>query len=66
MATKGPYQMTDVEFVMEPRAGVGEAIEDYAEGRISYDQLNQQIAAMGYKTTSTYEMVRHITPKKHT
>ncbi len=55
-----------IEIVMVPRAGVGEAIEDYAEGRISYDGLNQRIADMGYSTTSTYEMVRHITPKKLT
>lgn len=55
-----------IEIVMEPRAGVGEVVEDYAEGRISYDELNQRIVDMGYRTTSTYEMVRHITPKKLT
>ena len=52
-----------IEIVMEPRVGVGEAIEEYAEGRISYAELGQQIAKMGYKTTSLYEMVRHITVK---
>lgn len=55
----------DIEIVMEPRAGVGEAIEDYTKSRISYDELCQQIVKMGYKTTSLYKMVRHIIPKRN-
>jgi len=52
-----------IEVAMQPRAGVGEAIEDYANGLISYDQLLKRIAGLGYKTNSVYEMVRHINPK---
>jgi hypothetical protein len=49
---------------MQPRAGVGELIEDYAEGRIDYSGLLAAIAGLGYKTTSVFEMVSHITPKQ--
>jgi hypothetical protein len=54
----------NVTVTMQPRAGVGELIEDYAEGRIEYSGLLAAIAGLGYKTTSVFEMVSHITPKQ--
>lgn len=56
--------MSNVQVVMQPRnASIAEAIEDYAEARISYLQLERKIAGMGYSTRSLYEMVCHIQPK---
>ena len=52
------------EFVMAPRnQGIADAIEDYANGKLSYDELERKIAAMGYKTTSLFGMVRDIKVK---
>lgn len=53
-----------MEIVMQPRAGVGELIDLYADGEIDFGELQRRIAALGYNTTSTFEMVRHITPKR--
>lgn len=54
----------DDKVVMVPRAGVGELIGRYADGLLDFAGLQREIAALGYATTSTFEMVRHIEPKK--
>jgi hypothetical protein len=55
---------TDVQFEMRPRnQSIADALEDYAEGRISYATLYLTIQNMGYSTRSLFEMVRDITPK---
>jgi len=52
----------DVQFVMQPRdATIGSLVEACAKGQIAFsgpDSLCAKVAAMGYKTTSLYEMVR--------
>ena len=46
-----------VDVVMIAKPGVGELITLCANNKITFDDLCQQVAAMGYKTTSLYEMV---------
>jgi hypothetical protein len=65
MYKEGSEGMT-LTVIMQPRLGVGELIEDYAEGKINYRELNVAIASLGYATTSVFEMVRHIKPKQNT
>jgi len=36
---------------------IGSLVRDCAEGKIKFDSLCEKVAAMGYKTTSLYEMV---------
>lgn len=44
---------------LEPRnATIGQLIQDCADGKLRFDSLCEKVAAMGYKTTSLYEMVR--------
>lgn len=50
--------MSDIQVVMNPRVGVGELIESYLDKKIVYDELCAKVAALGYRTTSLYEMVR--------
>lgn len=38
-------------------ATIGQLVEDCAKGVIKFDELCMKVAAMGYKTTSLYEMV---------
>lgn len=46
------------EVVMVARnATIGELVQACAEKRIGFDELCKRVAAMGYKTTSLYEMV---------
>jgi hypothetical protein len=37
---------------------IAKGIEDCADGRLNFGDLCQMVRAMGYKTTSLYEMVR--------
>lgn len=37
---------------------IGQLVERCADGKLSFDDLCVEIARMGYKTTSLYEMVR--------
>jgi hypothetical protein len=54
----------ELEFVMRPRnQSIADAIDDYAEGRISYQDLYMRIQDMGYSTRSLFEMVCNIKPK---
>ncbi len=49
--------MMDV--VLQPRtAKIGDLVEACARKEITFSCLCEQVAAMGYKTTSLYEMVR--------
>lgn len=53
--------MSDIQIVMQPRAGVGELVEACARGELPFsgpDSLCSKIHAMGFKTTGLYEMVR--------
>jgi hypothetical protein len=54
--------MSDIQFVMQPRnATIGELVEACAKGKLAFSgpgSLCAKVAAMGYKTTSLYEMVR--------
>jgi hypothetical protein len=53
--------MTEVRFEMQPRnATIGQLVHDCATGKLAFDALCEQVAAMGYKTTSLYEMVRAV------
>ena len=54
---------TSPEVVLIPRHGVAELIEQYAQGELTYVQLQQAIVAMGYSGNSLYEMVRHLRPR---
>jgi hypothetical protein len=50
-----------IEVVLQARTGVGELVEACARGDLPFsgpDSLCSKVAAMGYKTTSLYEMVR--------
>jgi hypothetical protein len=51
-----------VEAVMQPRnETIGKLIEECAAGRLPFSgpgSLCEKVSAMGYKTTSLYEMVR--------
>lgn len=52
--------MSDIQFVMQPRAGVGGLVEACARGELPFsgpDSLCSKVSAMGFKTTSLYEMV---------
>ena len=49
-----------VSIELRPRLGVGELIEQYVAKEISYAELLDSIASLGYKTTNVYEMVRAI------
>jgi len=49
-----------VEVILQARAGVGELVEACARGELPFsgpDSLCSKVSAMGYKTTSLYEMV---------
>ena len=37
---------------------IGQLVQDCADGRLNFGDLCEQVAAMGFKTTSLYEMVR--------
>jgi hypothetical protein len=54
--------MSEIEFVMQPRnATIGELVEQCARGELPFSgegSLCAKVAAMGFKTTSLYEMVR--------
>lgn len=48
-----------MEVTMKPRTDrIGELVQACADGKIKFDVLCQEVAAMGFKTTSLYEMVR--------
>jgi hypothetical protein len=50
--------MSTPSFVLKPRTyAIGELIEACARKEISFDECCARISAMGYKTTSVYEMV---------
>jgi hypothetical protein len=45
--------------VMRARTpAIGEMVRDCARGRLDFSELCCRVAAMGYRTTSLYEMVR--------
>jgi hypothetical protein len=47
------------EVVMQARTpAIGELVEACAKGELNFDELCRRVAAMGYKTTSLFEMVR--------
>jgi hypothetical protein len=52
--------MSSPEVVMVARHGVGELIDQYAEGKLTYTELYVAVGNLGYSTVSLYEMVRHI------
>ena len=54
--------MTDTsanpQLVLRPRTqGISDLIEAHLEKQISFGELCSKVAAMGFKTTSLYEMV---------
>lgn len=52
-----------IEVVLQARAGVGDLVEACARGELPFsgpDSLCSKVAAMGYRTTSLYEMVRAV------
>ena len=50
-----------MEVVMKARTDtIAEMVEDCAMGRLNFGDLCTKVAAMGYKTTSLYEMVRAV------
>jgi hypothetical protein len=50
-----------IEVILQPRAGVGELIEQHLDGKIPYsgspDSLCAKVYALGYNCNSLYEMV---------
>lgn len=53
--------MSEIEIVLQARAGVGELVEACARGELPFDGPNSlcsKVHAMGFKCTSLYEMVR--------
>lgn len=47
-----------MEIELKPRnETIGQLVQDCADGKLPFDDLCIKIAAMGYKTTSLYEMV---------
>jgi hypothetical protein len=46
-------------------ASIAEVIQACAEKRITFDEACRRIAAMGYRTTSVYEMVRAAEAELH-
>lgn len=58
--------MSAIKFTMKPRNDrIGQLVQDCADGKIPFagpNSLCAQVAAMGYSTTSLFEMVR-ATPK---
>ncbi len=51
--------MADIQFQMIPRnATIGQLVQNCADGKLPFSELCEKVAAMGYKTTSLYEMVR--------
>ncbi len=53
-----------VEVVMIAKPGVGELVTACAANEITFGELCEQVAAMGYKTTSLYEMVIAAQPEQ--
>jgi hypothetical protein len=50
--------IADIQVILVARTPlIGELVEQCALGQISFDELCKRVAAMGYKTTSLYEMV---------
>ena len=52
--------MSDIQVVLQPRAGVGELVEACARGELPFsgqDSLCSRVHAMGFKITSLHEMV---------
>ena len=53
--------MSDLQFKLKPRnATIGQLVQDCADGKLPFSghgSLCAKVAAMGYKTTSLYEMV---------
>ena len=47
-----------VEVVMIAKPGVSELVTACAANEITFGETCEQVAAMGYKTTSLYEMVK--------
>lgn len=53
--------MKEVEVVLQARTPkIGELIEACANKQITFDECCRSIAALGFKTTSVYEMVMAI------
>ena len=51
--------MTDITFTLTARTPMIERlVQDCADRRITFDELCREIARMGYRTSSLYEMVR--------
>lgn len=49
----------EVEVVLIARTEeIGRLVQDCAEGKLEFDELCERVAAVGYRTTSLYEMVR--------
>lgn len=49
-----------LQIILHPRAGVGELIDAHIRKEITFGELCQKVAALGYKTNSLFEMVRAI------
>jgi hypothetical protein len=48
-----------VEVVLQAKTPtIAQLVQDCADGKLPFDSLCDLVAAMGYKTTSLYEMVR--------
>jgi hypothetical protein len=60
-------RMSDVEVVTVPRdQSVADLVNAYAEGLITYGELEQSFWDRGWSTLSLYENTRHIDPPKTT
>lgn len=47
-----------VEVILQARnQTIGDLVQQCVEGKLPFPELCQQVARMGYKTTSLYEMV---------
>ena len=55
--------MGEPELVLVPRRGVAELIDQYANGTLSYRELEKRIAELGYSTFSLFDMVKNIKPE---
>lgn len=44
---------------------IGQLVQDCADKKIGFDELCRRVAAMGFKTTSLYEMVRAAETASH-
>ena len=49
--------MTEVILVARNET-IADLVQQCADGKLTFDSLREKVAAMGFKTTSLYEMIR--------